>query len=585
MTKRSTVLRACGLALAAVAGLFGAVRAGGAAPAEPPADARLGKAFSLEVRAATVGSVFDKLSSAMGVRMDADRAVAGERITLYAPKATVGGLQDAVGALYQSGWSAVGLGEETRYHLRGNESLLSRAEQLRTQRRQQFVTRLLALEQEVGNGSAAAAAARLKVEVERRRPDLPQSSLDQITADYVSQAMLVGPLRFGVAPTLVRSGFGWAPLNRLSDPAQRMATSFYLAQGSSPVEANGARPASAPAANLDPNALLWPRARIEYRLLYGDRWAGNVLLTRIGTSDSWANALLSSALFPLPDYGSLYTDVIKRPTDATSYKQVDVKIDPTVQSWDQVLSALSKGANINVLSDAYLRPDVFRPVEPKRILSGYTLTNLLDHIADYYGCVWWKEGDFYIFRNRMWAEEQRVSVPDRLLQTMGSSLAENEGLSPGALNGLAALTEEQLLTLHLYGSAVGNPDAPASAFDFEEASLVHAGFMLLSQMTEAQRTQARGRGLPYTLMTPVQQYLFASLAYDRGIALNPYEVDAWGFQYEDRFDRRKLGAGWAEVGQITMDFNCGPSGNRRAKLAARVPAYEKATKTEEPKPQ
>lgn len=573
------LLRRPVLLLLAAAALAGA-RLAMAQEAPRAADPRLEKAFALEVRAATVGSVLDRLSTAMGVRLDTDRTIGYERVTLYAPRATVGGLQEALGALYQSTWSASGSGEDTRYRLGSNDALLARAEQLRTQRRSEFVAQLLQLERDVTRRGAAATAARLKAAVQERRPDLPQASVDQITAGYVDQAQLLEPLRPNLSPVLQRTGFTWLPLNRLSGPAQRLATAFYLAQGGAtePADTNRALPAFA----LDPGALYWPRARIEYRLLYGDRWAGDILLARVGTSDSWANAVLSSALFPLPDYGSLYSDVAKRPTDAASYKQVNIKIDPTIQSWDQALAAISQGANINVLSDVYLRPDVFRPADPKRVLSGATLSQLLDHVADYYGCIWWKAGDFYVFRNRMWAEERRVAVPDRLLQTMGSNLASDQQLSAEALNGLSALTDEQLLTLHLYGSAAGNAEAPQGSFDFEEVSLAHAGLLMISQMTDAQRVQARGSGLPFALMTPVQQYLFTSLAYDRGIASVPATQMGWSFAFRDAFERRKVGAGWAEVGQIMLDFNCGLNGVRQARLAARAPAYERPRTAEEP---
>lgn len=573
---RQTFLRRA-LLLMAAAAVLTLTRAGGAQEPASAADPRLEKAFALEVRAATVGSVLDRLSTAMDVRMEADRTVGAERVTLYAPRATVGGLQEALAALYQSDWARTGTGEETRYRLQSNDALLARAERLRGQRTSQFITQLQQLELEVQRRGAAAAAARLQSQVRQRRPDLPQASLDQITADYVGQAHLLAPLRAGLAAPLLRTGFAWTPLARLPDPSLRVAQVFYLGQGgaSQAAAANGNRA-------LDPAALAWPRARQEFRLLYGDRWAGNLLLTRVGTSDSWANAALASALFPLPDYGSLYSDVAKRPIDAASYKQVDVKIDPTVQTWDQTLAALSKGASINVLSDVYLRPDVFRPADPNRVLTGATLSQLLDQVADYYSCVWWKAGDFYIFRNRMWAEERRVAVPDRLLQTMGQNLAADQELSAEALNGLSALTDEQLLTLHLYGSAAGEPQAPAGSFDFEEVSLVHAGLLMISQMTDAQRDQARGRGLPFALMSPVQQYLFTSLAYDRGIAV-PLEAQmTWSFGFHDRFDRKRVGAGWAEVGRITMDFNCGLNGTRQAVIAARAPAFERPRTQEEP---
>lgn len=577
-------VRTLGFLLAGFAALGLGARAGLAQQPEG-ADPRLERAVSLEVRAATVGSVAERLSGALGLPMDTDRSLAGERITLYATNSKVRDLQNAVAALFQTGWTVTGSGEEARYRLQGNDGLLARAEALRARRRSEFVQHLLETEQQVGRSGAQAVAARLKAEVARRRPELPQESLDQITPAYVAQTLLLEPLRFGLAPNLLRSDLAWMPLNRLNVRQLNLAATFYL--GRAPerlLEAVDEAPASAPGLGrpgLDPAALRWPRARVEYRLLYGDRWAGNLLLTRVGTSDSWAEARLSSALYALPEYVSLYPEAAQRPLDAGSYKPIDVQIDPAAQTWDQALASISRRAGINVVSDVYLRPDVFRPAEPRRSISGATLTQLLDKVADAYGYFWWKHGDFYVFRHRMWAEERRVSVPDRVLQTLGSSLAANQALSSEALNGLAALTEEQLLTLHLYGSAAGKEETPERSFDFEEVSLGHAGLALFSQLSESQRELARGRGLPFTLMNAGQQFLFASLAYDRGIEPFFEDQQSWGFRLADRFERRRLGTGWAEVGHITMDFDCGVHGVRTARLAARAPAHERAQPKEE----
>ena len=553
----------------------------GLAQAEPAADGRLSRGVTLEVRAATVGSTVDRLGAALDIPMETDRSLSGERITLYAPNARVSQLQQALASLFQSTWVATGSGEQARYRLRGNDALLARAETLRGQRRSQFLARLLELETDVGRRGAAASAQRVRAAVAARRPDLPQESLDQITADYVAQALLLEPLRFGLGSTLLRTDVAWTPLARLNQRQLNLAATFYLGRAPDSVVEAAEDGTSVPTpTGLDPAALRWPRARVEYRMLYGDRWSGPQLLTRVGTSDSWANALLSSALFPLPDYASLYT--IVRPTDTATYRPIDVKIDPTVQTWDQALAAISRRADINVVSDVYLRPDVFRPAEPKRILEGINLAQLLDKVSDYYGYVWWKEGDFYVFRHRMWAEERRVAVPDRTLQSMGASLAADQALSSEALTNLAALSEEQLLTLHLYGTAAGRADAPLAAFDFEEMSLLRAGLTLFSQLSESQRELARGRGVPFAVMNPVQQYLFSSLAYDRGVILNPDDQAEWSFRLTDRFERRRVGAGWAEVGQISLDFDCGIHGTRTTTMAARVPAYERPARTPEP---
>jgi hypothetical protein len=552
------------------AAVLAALALAGAAGAQaPPPDARVRRQLTLEVRSALVSDLTDRLSAATGIRLEAERDIGAERVTLYATRARLDGLQNALAALYRSGWLASEAGDRTRYRLKSHAGLLAQAEQVRARRRGLFLARLYDLERTLARVGPEQTAAQLRGNLSRRRPELGPAELGQITPAYVAQAQLLLPLRFGLAPELLRTGVAAQPFARLSSIQRDLFSRFYLAQAAS-LSDEDAPPGGAP----DPAALSWPRARLEYRLLYGDRSAGLILLGRTGTSDSWATAVFTSAAFDLPDYASLYPEAAVRPVDADLYRRLDLQIEAGA-SWDQALGALSRAAGINLLSDSYLRPEAFAPSPPALNLRGVTLMEALEALARRHHCVWWKSGDWYLFRSRQWADERRVAVPDRAVRLLGQSLAGDTRASSESLAGLAALTDEQLLTLHLHGSAAGQRGVRPQDFDYDEVTLARAGLTIFAQLAEGQREMARAEGIPYVLLNPVQQFLFDNLAYDRGLDLDPRSQARWRFAVRDDFERRRLPTGWAEVGSVSLDFDCAAHGVRTASLAVRTPAFDR----------
>lgn len=539
------------------------------APAPAPATAKdpLAVELSLEVRSANVGELAEQLSSSVGVGLDVDPELAGQRVTLYADKTRVRDLQVGLGELFATEWERRAQGSTVRYFLPHNERLGTEARRLMTQRRQQFLTNLLQTARSIRQRNSEIVAREIRAGVARRLPYLSELSLDEISPDFIQQTLLLQPLTQGMGPVLIRSGSAWTPFLRLPATYQNLFAGFYMEQF------QGGNPAARVADSRGtPLVLNYPQARLEYRLLHGDRWTGTMLLSRVGASDNWATAYLPSSLYDLPDYSALYPQVEERPTDDEVRTPIDVLIDTEKMNWDQALTHFARTAKINVLSDAYPRPMVFRPAGRGPIIGGTDIGHTLDRICDYYGYFWWKQGDFYHFRNRYWGEEERVAVPERVRQQMGRSLARASRLQTQDLMALAALSDEQLMSMRLYGAAAGQTYAPPEAFDYNEIQLVRAGLNLLGQMNDAQREQARAEGLPFLLMSPVQQMVFASAAFDRGMTLNPEEADLWRVRFLDRFERQKLPAGWSEVGDLKIDFQFGEDSVRRAVLPIRVPA-------------
>ena len=541
--------------------------------AAPKPDTRLTREVALEIRAAELESVLAQLSSALGVKLDAEQEMNPQRITVFAPRASIGSLQNGLAGLLKTEWRTLEDTGGPRYRLLYNTRIQAQANELRAQRRLSFVRSLLTTEQALRTGTnQAAVAAQVRAAVQQRLPHLPHTAIEAITPDYLRQTLLLFPLRLGMSAPLIRSGSVAVPFRNLPPAYQVLMAGFYTEQRSA-----GADVATVSEASQDLAVLESPSAELAYRLLYGDHWAGTVLLTMIGAPDVWATAMLPSALYAVPDYASLYPEATVRPTDTELGQEIGTKIDTSALSWDQAITAVAREAKIQVLSDSYPRPALFRPEGMDPVLIGSTLGATLDRLSQVYGYVWWKQGDWYLFRHRMWAEEQRVSVPERLLRSMGASLAKTEHLSPENLMSLAALSEEQLLTLHLYGSAGGKTVAPLSAFNLDDVSVARAGLIMYGQMTEPQRQLATGLGLPFPLMSPTQQVLFVRLAAERDVLVNPNEQDLWKFRLSDQFQRERLAGGWAEIGRVKMTFDYGQAGMRTTELAIRTPAAERPT--------
>ncbi|MCC2672496.1 MAG: hypothetical protein K0Q72_4968, partial [Armatimonadetes bacterium] len=466
-----------------------------------------------------------------------------------------------------------------RYKLVSSAELRNQVNRIRLQRRTIFLNRLLQTEYALTRRSPDVVAAAIRQEVARRMPYLPAATLDEISPAYVNQALLVDPLRLGLVDDLSQTGEASVPFYRLSGRHQRLLASLFLeryedglsqARLSSNEEAlNAALPNGVP----DPRVMYLPQARLQYRLVFGDRWTGDMMVTRVGTADNWATASLPSTLFAMPDFTDVYQLPPQNAADPVLDKNVNVNVDTDVLGWDQALLAIARAGKINVLSDAYLRPDVFRPEEKGPIVVGTTLRETLDRVADYYGYTWWKQGDWYLFRSKLFGDLERTTVPPRVTRLVSQSLVAGDRLSAEALAALAALTPEQLVTMHLYSRSAGQPFAPAQSYDLNNIELSRVGLMVYSQLTPAQRELARGAGLPFVLLPPQQQYLFTLAAYDRGLILSPYDQELWRFRVREQFEREKLPAGWAQLGNMRFAFDYAGI-TRTADLGLRAPALE-----------
>ncbi len=544
-------------------------------PAAPDArlDPRLAKSLvRLEVRAADLDEVIRQLSGAMAVELQADASLSGRRVTLYAEKISLFSIQAASAALFQGSWKTDGTGDDASYTLTASADFDRTVERLRAQRRAVMVRRVTEIATSLRSRSPAAVAAELRAQVARRRPRLPEESLQLIDAGFARQFLPARPLLLGIDKVLITHGAAWIPFSRL--PAATRAELSLVYADSRSRTAMRDPSTSAPGPTAGPSAaevLAAPQARLEYRFIYGDRWTGPLLLIRLGAGDHWATFTIPSSLFELPGYASLYPQSARNPAALEQKQPLDLKVNTDEMTWDQAVTAVAKAAHINVLTDSYLRPAVFPPPTPGPVLSSPSLKELLDKICEHYGYIWWRLGDIYLFRHRYFPEEQRVSVPEALGQVLGATASRGK-LGPRGIVSLASLTDEQLLTAHLYASAGGRNRAPGAAFDLNEMQTARAALALMSRLDESQATAAADQGLGVTAAAPDFQTLFANIGDDRGFPFDTDEAEFWRFRVAEAHTLDTTGIGRAMAGQVTFTLDYASAGTRTVRLALRFPA-------------
>ena len=582
--------------LLAAALLVGALTAAALAQTSDAArDKRLRKKLDLEVRSAALGDVLDQLSRALKVKLAAEPRLADQRITVYAEGINVAEFQVALTGLLRGPWRRLGgEGKKARYLMAENDRLASRVLQLRRRRRRKLVDGWLATAERIQQLRPEEHAAYLRAQLRSRRPDLPAERIALVDVDYLRQAILLHPLRIVGSKRLARNGIFWAPASRLTAQQRAMYSAFARermarrarssrsgdsagpdGRPSSPTPAAGGGEAeNRPAPPLPANVgnLDYPEARIEYRLIYGDRWSDTVLLVRVGAPDDWATATLPGVMYDLPDYSTLYPDARVPAVDSEVYKRVPGRFDFDRMTFDQGLSAVAKTAKIRAIADSYQRPEIHRPPLASRIVQGYTLKETLDRLARLHGYFWWKQNGWYFFRHRYWGEEARVSVPDHIYQLLGERVAAGKGrLTASGMRTLSGLSLEQLMTLHLTGTAAGERVANEEAFNLNEIEWCHSGLALLRRMNADQLERALDKGLPASAMSPGQQAVLERVAREHGFPLDPAGAASWGLRVASNFRRVAGGERPVYAGAIRFDFSFGSGQQRRAEIAVRLP--------------
>jgi hypothetical protein len=116
--------------------------------------------------------------------------------------------------------------------------------------------------------------------------------------------------------------------------------------------------------------------------------------------------------------------------------------DKTFLPWEEILQAVVKNANLQIIGDSYLYYwwEANTTVPNPSTLPGRPLAEVLDAIAPPFFYVWRREEDVYLFRHRNGFLEKRHNVPERHVRRWRAHLKD------GALLPLEDLAEVALLT-------------------------------------------------------------------------------------------------------------------------------------------
>jgi hypothetical protein len=119
------------------------------------------------------------------------------------------------------------------------------------------------------------------------------------------------------------------------------------------------------------------------------------------------------------------------------------------ERWEEVLRAVVRNADLQVVSDSFLYhwwewnmdlPDV-------AALKDRPLAEVLDRVSEPFLYVWRREGEVLLFRNRNWYLEKKHNVPERDLRRWQAHLENGGRLTLADLAEMSQLTDRQLRNL------------------------------------------------------------------------------------------------------------------------------------------
>lgn len=523
----------------------------GAEPASGPAgDSRgLEKALAIDVRSAPLADVLARAAEASGVRMTAAPPAGDQRVTVHAARATVGELQSALRDLLRLRVSRRGSGAAERYTFSDDPHRVAQADAWRLRQAQTFLQSLERTTAAVAAGRDTETARTLRERSHREHPEFPDAALDAISADYLRQSLLLTPLTPALRGRLIQAGSVSLPLAWLSPRDQELLAAFARGgPGRAALDESPWLPGGSP-------------ARAQYWLLYGDRWTDEMLLAQAGAPGAWSTAMLPSILFRQRDDSALYPEAAERPDDPDVWRRLPPQFTTAGKDWDSLLTDLAATMQIRLAADSYARPWLFQTDQPLPEVAGIRLRDALDRLCRQHGYFWWKQDGWYLLRSRNWVAERRVAVPDRLLRGWVESVRATGALPAQDLFQLAALTNEQLLTLDVEALGAGNADVPSGGLDPNEAALISTGLLFFRTLPPAERSLAWAGELPALWLPPAQQEWFAAVAAQYGVPLLPENAESWSFAVRQEFGSRPEGeAGSREPvsGSVAVEWRFGP---------------------------
>jgi hypothetical protein len=451
-------------------------------------DARLFQKVGLQQKAVSLEELCRELARQSGIRIEASRGVADEKVTAFVKERSLREVMRQVTRLFGYTWLRVGKGGEYRYEL---------IQDLRSQ----------LMEEELRNRDLNEAFLAMDREMQALRPYLG------LTPEQLRAKAEAAPTPEQKKRLRDLVGAGWGGLQmyfRLSPEemaalrtGQRLAFSSQPEPKEQPLPSElrlpilgtlsayrfwrqGKSAGVGPAGSVPPGAEQYelkalPEAQATTILLAGRSELGQIALeARSGFSvksdngsfaydldtvlargvspsvaspeNAWANAALARdpALQAVVNWrptsscrcGGAYPGFNSGDRDARASEGGDTEAargrEPVTTA--DVLAAIHRATGIDLLSDAYTRlyPPASVSVEKRRLFDA------LNQVADAMHYRWRKEAGLLLFRSASYFNDKRKEVPNRLLERWAASLREHGHLTLDDLLEIAQLGDVQL---------------------------------------------------------------------------------------------------------------------------------------------
>jgi hypothetical protein len=510
-----------------------------------------------------------RAATAAGARVSVTGPAGDLRVTLHAARTTPSELQGALRDLLRLRVSRRGTEGQESTALSLDPRLSAQADAWRLRQADATLRGFLRIADQLLTGHENDTVRGQQERFRQEHPEFPKAALAVLNASYLRQSLLLTPLTPAARGQLTSSGWLWFPLAWLLPDDQALLASFaHRGPGRAAVEESQ-----------------WQSgvtgARVQYRLLYGDRWTDQMLLAQVGTPGAWSMAMLPSILVRAKDASSLYPQAADHADDADVWRRLPSRFDVAGKDWDTVLIELATAMQIKLAADSYSRPWLFNTDRQLPEIAGIPLRDALDRLCQQHGYFWWKQNGWYLLRSRNWVEESRVAVPDRLLRGWLDSARIKGGLTDADLLQMATLTDEQLLTLNLRSLPAGEVQFPGTGFDPDAAALMAQSLSLFRSLPPAQREMALGGGLPALWLPPPQQALFAGIAALAGTPLLPEEAETWSFRVNQEFSTVSS-PGHPPSGSVIAEWRFGPAESLRATVFVGDPSIHQTVDSANP---
>lgn len=491
-------------------------------------DERLSAPITVSLPAQPVDEVLRRLSGSSPSRLQANRPLAWERVSLFARDIPLQQILLGLSDLLNAEWESQGDGEQPQRQVLVQSVRARRYEErLWRDTRERASQPLFALAHYTRTPAQQWAKREKSLgETEPDDPLLSYTNLKSLAQPSSHAALqLLTTLSLAQRQTLLEYGrlfLRW----RAMSPRQRELTAAMVGdpQGSNNAYRYGDRLPGEVAQKNAEESLAWLE---QFGLvLYAgmDPATGAVVSYGIDLGSAqfpyafFGHALFEPSLLPVrgrpypppPDaVPAVYDDLERMPFPPKFRLSTD-----RAYAWSEVVEQLSQHLPMPLFSDDFTGTRDPRSRIELPDLARLNLAEALDALCKAHGRLWWREGDALFFRSRTWFVERRYEVPPPTLALLSERLGKEHRLDTVVVAALSRLTLQQLQGLA--GAANFQLDrghARLRGSVFFQAQRAFLFLQFYSTLSASQQRQVlSSQGLTWERMPLSQQHAFFDLA-------------------------------------------------------------------------